>query len=836
MTFNGYNVRMRALLFRLLTTLVLGVALLGLSGSSAWATFPGTNGLIAFERGGDIYTVTTDSAHTVALLVSGAIDPAWSADGSKLAVSQGGSIKVFTVAGSTMGAALDTGTSPAFSPDGTMIAYQKGTDIWVVSSSGGTPRNLTNSGAATDDAPSWSPDGTKIAFARSFPAVNADIYVMDAPTGGNTGGGTNQEQLTTATSNETEPAWSPAGNRIVYSSDRNGAAQRQLYSIGSAGGTETRITNSSGDDVQPVYSPDQTLFAFARTGSGIYSLGSGETRLTTGATDLNPDWRPAPPSNTTLPIISGNTAEGGILFASTGNFTSASSYAYQWLRCDSDGNNCVDISGATGSSYTLKSSEVGKRVRVRVTGSSSSGSASATSEATAVIQGPEPKNTVPPRVIVLGTTGAPAVGVTLSSSVGTWTGSGFLTYTYQWKKCMPKDGPCYEIPLATNATFVPTVDLIGWSLRVEVTAKNASASTTAQSESTPAVFAAPPVNVVRPQISVSRVPPTVGQSLSVDTGTWTGLVPITFAFQWKRCDLQGTLASCLAIPGAVTPAYTVLEVDRTATLRVYVTARNAAGTSEAFSDHTFPAIPAPRFAPSVSAAPTLTGEAKLGETLTATRGSWSGFAPIRYTTVWQRCDATLRVCRSVKGLKGLTYPITKADLGFRIRLAVVARNELGTVRANTDATEPIVLGPPKPKGRRLVGTAKANYLPGGGGDDVLLGLGGPDTLMGGAGDDRLDGGTGNDYLDGGKGRDRLAGGGGSDTIVAADGAIDQISCGAGNDRVLADPTDVISPDCEVVSFPAQKEPETPGTTGKTTTGTTAGTTTTSGPTTTFLKD
>ena len=563
----------------------------------------------------------------------------------------------------------------------------------------------------------------------------------------------------------------------------------------------------------------------------------GRPELTSGATDANPDWRPAPPSNTTLPIISGNTAEGGILFSSTGNFTSASSYAYQWLRCDADGNNCVDISGATGSSYTLTGSEVGKRIRVRVTGTGSSGSASATSDATAVIQGPEPKNTVPPRVIVLGTTGVPSVGVALSSAVGTWTGSGFLTYTYQWKKCMPKDGPCYQIPLATSATFVPTADLIGWSLRVEVTAKNASASATAQSESTPAVFAAPPLNVVRPQVSISRTAPSVGQTVTVDSGSWTGIVPLAFTIQWKRCDPQGTLPSCVPIAGAVSSGYTIVAADLGLTLRAYVTARNAAGASEAFSDHTFPAIPAPRFAPSVSAAPTLTGEAKLGESLAASRGSWSGFAPIRYTTVWQRCDATLRVCRSVKGVKGLVYRITEADLGFRIRLAVVARNELGTVRANTEATEPIVLGPPRPKGRRLVGTAKANYLPGGGGDDVLLGLGGPDTLVGGAGDDRLDGGAGNDYLDGGKDRDRLSGGAGSDTIVAVDGDVDQITCGSGNDRVLADPNDIVAPDCESVSYPARTDPATPGTTttGTTTAKTSTGTTTGSGPTTTLVK-
>jgi hypothetical protein len=201
----------------------------------------------------------------------------------------------------------------------------------------------------------------------------------------------------------------------------------------------------------------------------------------------------------------------------------------------------------------------------------------------------------------------------------------------------------------------------------------------------------------------------------------------------------------------------------------------------------------------MTAAPAISGDAELGGKLTGTRGAWSGFAPIRYVSVWQRCDAALRVCKAVKRVKGMTYKVTRADLGSRIRLSVVAVNPIGSLRARSEATEPIALRPPKPKGRHIVGTSRSDYIGGGGGDDRLFGRGGHDTLAGGAGDDRLDGGLGNDYVDAGKGADRIVAGGGSDTVLAADGEIDRISCGAGNDRVIADAADVVDKDCEAVT-------------------------------------
>jgi hypothetical protein len=97
----------------------------------------------------------------------------------------------------------------------------------------------------------------------------------------------------------------------------------------------------------------------------------------------------AAPSNTGLgaPQVSGLPISGDLFTATHGNWSGVTpTYAYQWLRCDTSGANCADISGATGSTYTPQSADLGSTVRVRVTASNEYGSSTAQSAATDVIQ------------------------------------------------------------------------------------------------------------------------------------------------------------------------------------------------------------------------------------------------------------------------------------------------------------------------------------------------------------------------------------------------------------------------------------------------------------------
>ncbi len=88
----------------------------------------------------------------------------------------------------------------------------------------------------------------------------------------------------------------------------------------------------------------------------------------------------------------------------------------------------------------------------------------------------------------------------------------------------------------------------------------------------------PPVNTSPPPVSGT---PQDGQTLTASTGSWSGTQPITYGYQWQRCDSGG--ANCAPIAGATVSTYGVTSADVGSTLRVVVTATNSAGSASATS-------------------------------------------------------------------------------------------------------------------------------------------------------------------------------------------------------------------------------------------------------------
>jgi hypothetical protein len=190
----------------------------------------------------------------------------------------------------------------------------------------------------------------------------------------------------------------------------------------------------------------------------------------------------------------------------------------------------------------------------------------------------------------------------------------------------------------------------------------------------------PPVNTSPPAISGT---PQDGQTLTASPGSWSGTQPITYAYQWQRCDSSG--ANCSAILGEIASTYAVTSTDVGSRLRVAVTATNAVGAATATSNAT--TVVQSKSSPPVNTSPpTISGTAQQGQSLSASPGSWSGTQPITYAYQWQRCNSSGSACGTISGATGSTYTLTSADVGSTMRVAVTATNSAGSAGATSNAT------------------------------------------------------------------------------------------------------------------------------------------------------
>lgn len=136
-----------------------------------------------------------------------------------------------------------------------------------------------------------------------------------------------------------------------------------------------------------------------------------------------------PPTNVTVPTVTGTAREGKTLTAQHGDWTnSPSSYDFQWLACSSIGVACAAIDGETGSSYAVRSGDVGNTIAVEVTATNAGGTSQpARSAATDVVTAsdlPDTTITDAPPVITRADTqvisfGSDAIGVTFECQLGT---------------------------------------------------------------------------------------------------------------------------------------------------------------------------------------------------------------------------------------------------------------------------------------------------------------------------------------------------------------------------------------------------------------------------------
>ncbi|WP_310961434.1 CHAP domain-containing protein [Nocardioides terrisoli] len=410
--------------------------------------------------------------------------------------------------------------------------------------------------------------------------------------------------------------WKPAGS-YTY----------QWYAGGVAipGATGTAYTPVAGDLGKPI-----TVQVRA-------SLAGYQAATTTTA----PTAAVAPGSlvNSAVPSISGTPQIGRVLTASTGTWSPAASYAYQWYDVGASGA-ATPIAGATASSYRPTPGVIGDQVTVVVT-ATRPGYTTATSRAapTAAVVPGSFTNTAPPTV-----SGVAQVGRTLHATTGGWSPGG-TAYAYRWFA----DGT--TIPDATRPDFTPGAAQVGKHLTAQVTVtRNGWTTALATSSATSPVRRGVMTAQSGPGV---RGLPVVGGQLRATRGRWTPQ-PDAIGYQW--------LADGEPVEGATAATFSPTRAQLGQRISVREVATTAGYVPLGASS---PAVRAVRLGvASLADEPVIRGRAVLGHTLRAIVGPHTpSTTPVEYR--WRRDG------HRIWAAHGATYQLRRRDVGQRIGLRIV---------------------------------------------------------------------------------------------------------------------------------------------------------------------
>ena len=399
---------------------------------------------------------------------------------------------------------------------------------------------------------------------------------------------------------------------------------------------------------------------------------------------------------TGAPSVGGTVEVGETLTADTSGIADANgltnvSYSYQWIANEGKGD--TNITGATDSTYTLLATDEGKTIKVSVSFTDDADNGEALiSKATEAVS-----FAVQQQIANNQATGAPSIGGTVqvgetltadTSGIADDDGLANVSYSYRW---IGNDGGAdAEITSATASTYTLVDDDEGKTIKVKVMFTDDADNREALISKATGAVAAAPNNRPTGEPTISGTAQ-VGQLLTAHTSGIAdadGLENVTFSFQWVAND--GT--SDTDIRNATGSHYTLVADDEGKIIRVRVSFTDDAGDEKTLiSEGTEAVSPETPTNTSARGVPTISGSARVGETLTVNTSGISddeGMENAVFAYRWMAGGA------DIAGATGATYTLTGDDEGLSIQVRVSftddARNEEALTSAGTGAVAPVL--------------------------------------------------------------------------------------------------------------------------------------------------
>jgi Tol biopolymer transport system component len=174
---------------------------------------------------------------------------------------------------------------PVISPDGKQIAFGAVGDIYVMPVAG-RPVNLSKD-EALDTDPAWSPDGSQLVYSSDKDSEHLQLWIRDMKSG-------QSRKVTSLTTQPQGATWSPDGKRIVFFNVDGMWRVAQLSVLDVATGAVTKIHDSLAQPGTPTWSPDGKRIALAEVAPFTRRFREGTNQVltmsTSGATPTTDKW------------------------------------------------------------------------------------------------------------------------------------------------------------------------------------------------------------------------------------------------------------------------------------------------------------------------------------------------------------------------------------------------------------------------------------------------------------------------------------------------------------------------------------------------------------------